>query len=73
LGFEVRKGVDIGGTRCRKQTVIPERRRLQIEEQINILAVATGVRYDGWQVTLNVGEEHSLAIGQGRDPSERQT
>jgi hypothetical protein len=39
----------------------------QVEEQMNNLAVTTGVRYDGWQVTLNVGEEHSLAIRQARE------
>jgi hypothetical protein len=41
----------------------------QVEEQMTDLAVTTGVRYDGWQVTLNAGEEHGLAIRQGRDPS----
>lgn len=39
----------------------------QVEEQMNNLAVTTSVRYDGWQVTLSVGEDYSLAIRQGRE------
>ena len=31
------------------------------KRQMMRLAVATGVRYDGWQVTLNVAEEKQLA------------
>jgi Regulator of ribonuclease activity B len=41
----------------------------QVEAQMNNLAGITGVRYDGWQVTLNVREEHSLPIRQDRDQS----
>ena len=31
------------------------------KRQMMRLAVATGIRYHGWQVTLNVGEERQLA------------
>ena len=31
------------------------------KQQMMQLAVATGIRYDGWKVTLNVGEQRQLA------------
>jgi cytosine/adenosine deaminase-related metal-dependent hydrolase len=37
------------------------------ERQMMQLAVATGIRYHGWKVTLNVAEERPLRLVRGLD------